>query len=165
MMEDQTETIDDSQDVAEGRIQDESPEGSDLKSDPQNESSTESRKDSDDEPQNDPSEDEPDTFSRDYVEKLRDENAKYRQRAQRADDLARKVHRLLVERTGRLADPEDLPFDEKFLDDEESLNTAIEDLVSRKPHLAARRPVGNVGQGVGDGSNVDLAAILRNAAS
>src|SRR5699024_1753562 len=34
---------------------------------------------------------EPDTFPREYVEKLRDENARYRQRAGTADDLARRV--------------------------------------------------------------------------
>ena len=31
----------------------------------------------------------PDTFPRSYVEQLRQENGKYRQRAQRADELAR----------------------------------------------------------------------------
>jgi hypothetical protein len=33
-------------------------------------------------------EEEPETFPREYVEKLRDESAKHRTRAQRADDLA-----------------------------------------------------------------------------
>lgn len=163
MMNDQdTNHVEDSEDARvqdakqEGDISDVAPEGHDLKSDPESEASAESRN---------RDEDEPDTFPRDYVEKLRDENAKYRQRAQKTDELSRRVHRLLVERTGRLADPDDLPFDEAFLDDEDALNTAIEDLVARKPHLAARKVSGNVGQGVPDGSNVDLATILRNAAS
>lgn len=112
------------------------------------------------EPQEDP--EEPDTFPRDYVEKLRDENAKYRQRAQRADDLAHRLHTALVAATGRLADPSDLDFDEAHLDDEDALRTALDDLLARKPHLASRRPRGDVGQGVtGTSGAVDLAGILR----
>ena len=108
---------------------------------------------------------EPDTFPREYVEKLRDENARYRQRAGTADDLARRVHRLLVERTGLLADPDDLEYVEEHLEDEDALTTAIDDLLARKPHLAARRPRGDVGQGVTDAGGTDLAAILRRAAN
>ena len=108
---------------------------------------------------------EPDTFPRDYVEKLRDENARYRQRAGKADDLARRVHRLQVAATGLLADPDDLEFNEDHLDDEEALTAAIEDLLARKPHLAARRPRGDVGQGITDTGPVDLAAVLRRAAN
>lgn len=108
---------------------------------------------------------EPDAFPRDYVEKLRDEAARYRQRAGQADQLAKRVHRLMVERTGRLADPDDLPFDQAHVDDEDALTTAIEDLLARKPHLASRRVVGDVGQGVTDNAPTDLAAILRRAAN
>lgn len=108
---------------------------------------------------------EPDTFPRDYVEKLRDENARYRQRAGKADDLARRVHRLQVEATGLLADPDDLEFNEDHLDDEEALTAAIDDLLARKPHLAARRPRGDVGQGIPDAGTTDLASILRRAAN
>lgn len=106
-----------------------------------------------------------DTFPRDYVEKLRDENARYRQRAGKADDLARRVHRLQVEATGLLADPDDLEFNEDHLDDPDALASAIEDLLARKPHLAARRPRGDVGQGIADAGGTDLAAILRRAAN
>ena len=106
-----------------------------------------------------------DTFPRDYVEKLRDENARYRQRAGKADDLARRVHRLQVEATGLLADPDDLEFNEDHLDDEEALTAAIDDLLARKPHLAARRPRGDVGQGITDAGTTDLASILRRAAN
>ena len=108
---------------------------------------------------------EEDTFPREYVEKLRDENARYRQRAGKADDLARRVHRLQVAATGLLADPDDLEFNEDHLDDEEALTAAIEDLLARKPHLAARRPRGDVGQGITDTGPVDLAAVLRRAAN
>ncbi|MEZ5211275.1 hypothetical protein [Gordonia sp. (in: high G+C Gram-positive bacteria)] len=58
---------------------------------------------------------EPEMFSREYVEKLRQENGKYRQRAQRADDLAHRLHRALVEQTGRLADPPIWSSSETFL--------------------------------------------------
>ena len=108
---------------------------------------------------------EPDTFPRDYVEKLRDESAKYRQRAGKADDLARRVHRLQVEATGLLADPDDFEFNEDHLDDPDALTAAIEDLLARKPHLAARRPRGNIGQGIPDAGTTDLASILRRAAN
>lgn len=108
---------------------------------------------------------EPDTFPRDYVERLRDENAKYRQRAQRADDFAHRLHTALVAATGRLADPGDLDFDEAHIDDEGALRTALDDLLARKPHLASRRPRGDVGQGVtGTSGAVDLAGLLRSRA-
>lgn len=111
-------------------------------------------------------EEEPETFPRKVVEDLRRENATYRTRAQRADDLAARLHTALVAATGRLADPSDLPFDEGHLDDENALSTAIDDLLSRKPHLASRRPAGDVGQGATpSGEAVDLAGILRARAS
>jgi len=104
------------------------------------------------------------TFPREYVEKLRDENAKYRQRAQRADDLAHRLHTELVRATGRLADPTDLEFDEGHLEDPDALTAAVEDLLARKPHLASRTPRGDVGQGHTGTETVDLAGILRAAA-
>ena len=100
------------------------------------------------------------------VEDLRRENAKYRDRAKRADDLGERLHIALVTATGRLADPTDLQYDEQHLDDEDALSAAVDDLLSRKPHLASRRPSGDVGQGAtGSGDNVDLAGILRSRAS
>ena len=87
------------------------------------------------------------TFPRAVVEKLRKENAGYRQRAQRANAYAERLHLELVRATGKLADPSDLPFDETYLDDPEALADAIDELLERKPHLASRRPVGDIGQG------------------
>lgn len=114
------------------------------------------------EPVEEPTDEEQDTFPRDYVEKLRDENAKYRQRAQRADDLAHRLHNALTEATGRLADASDLPFDESHLDDPEALQRAIQELLEKKPHLGSRKPVGNIGQGVSSSTDaVDLAAMMR----
>ena len=87
------------------------------------------------------------TFPRAVVERLRAGNARYRQRAGQAEALAERLHVELVRSTGRLADPTDLPFDEAHLDDPEALAGAVEDLLARKPHLAARRPSGDIGQG------------------
>jgi hypothetical protein len=109
---------------------------------------------------------EPETFPRDYVEKLRKESAGYRDRAKRADDLAHRLHTALVTATGRLADATDLQFDEEHLEDPQALTQAIDGLLERKPHLASRTPRGNVGQGVGDATDtVDLAGLLRARAS
>lgn len=109
---------------------------------------------------------EPETFDRAYVEKLRDENAKYRQRAGRADDLAAALWSARVAATGRLADPTDLgmPADADPLD-AEAVEVAVTELLARKPHLASRKPRGDVGQGVaGSTSSVNLAGMLRSRA-
>ena len=89
----------------------------------------------------------PETFPREYVEKLRTENGKYRQRASESDSLAKRLHAELVRATGRLADPTDLPFDNDHLVDADKLAGAIDELLESKPHLATRRPTGDIGQG------------------
>jgi hypothetical protein len=94
-----------------------------------------------------PTDADPDTFPREVVERLRQENGRYRQRAQRADSLAHRLHTELVRATGRLADPSDLDYADEHLDDPDTLAAAIDDLLARKPHLASRRPVGDIGQG------------------
>lgn len=105
------------------------------------------------------------TYKRADIEKLRQENGKYRQRAQRADDLAQRLHTELVRATGKLADPTDLPFDEDHIIDAGKMTAAIDELLTRKPHLASRRPRGEIGQGVSPAAgSVDLAAILRGKA-
>ena len=88
------------------------------------------------------------SFPKPYVDKLRKEAADNRAKAKRTDDLAARLHTALVQATGKLADPADLPFDESHLDDAEALDAAIEELISQKPHLASRTPRGNIGQGV-----------------
>lgn len=106
------------------------------------------------------------TFPRSYVEELRQENGRYRQRAQRADDLAAALWAARVTATGRLADPTDLvmPDDADPLD-ADAVTAAVEELLERKPHLASRKPRGDVGQGAtGDSDRVDLAGILRSRA-
>jgi len=107
--------------------------------------------------------DDGDTFPRAYVEKLRKESADYRTRAQRADDLAKRLHTSLVAATGRLADPTDLPYDEAHLDDPDALTAALDDLLATKPHLASRKPMfGDIGQGeTGGSADVSLLDIMR----
>lgn len=89
----------------------------------------------------------PEMFPRQVVEDLRKENGKYRQRAQQADTYAARLHTEMVKATGRLADPTDLPFDEDHLADAGNMVAAIDALLEAKPHLASRRPVGDIGQG------------------
>lgn len=106
----------------------------------------------------------PDTFPRDYVEKLRRESAGYRERAKRVDELERRLHAALVKADGRLADPADLEFNVEHLDDPEALEAAITGLVERKPGLRARQYRGDVGAGKRGGSNVkpvDLIELMR----
>ncbi|MCQ4365870.1 hypothetical protein KQR54_33210 [Mycobacterium gordonae] len=93
-----------------------------------------------------------DKFPRAYVEKLRTEAKDNRHRAEtaesRSDELTRQLFTLRVQATGKLADPTDLEFDADLLTDDDTLNAAIDDLISRKPHLKARKIGGSVGQGV-----------------
>jgi hypothetical protein len=110
----------------------------------------------------------PETFTREYVQKLRDEAAGHRVKAKRADALAARLVTAQAALTGRLADPTDLPFTEDLLDDdglvdETKVRAAVDDLINRKPHLAARRPTGDVGLGArAETSEMGLAALLRS---
>ena len=117
------------------------------------------------EPQETPQEPQEDdeTFPRAYVEKLRQEAAEARVRAKKADDLARELFTARVAATGRLADPNDLPFDDALLADMPALEAAIDELVAQHPHYAARRPRGDIGQGAtgSDAGTVNLAGLLR----
>lgn len=98
--------------------------------------------------EDDPNEtDEGDTFPRKYVEDLRKENAKYRERAQESEKIAQRLQTALVSLDGRLADPEDLPFDWAYLEDENALSEAIAELIARKPGLRAQQLAGDAGQG------------------
>lgn len=110
---------------------------------------------------------EPETFPREYVEQLRKENAEQRTRAKRGDALAQRLVLAYAQALGRLADPTDLPFDEELCDedgipDPARIADAVDELLTRKPHLGDRRPRGDVGQGAtAETSTVDLAGMLR----
>ena len=108
-----------------------------------------------------------DTFPRAYVEDLRAESAKHRTEAKEArealEPLQQRLFAVLVEGTGRLADPSDLAFDAALLDD--GLEAAIDALLEAKPHLASRRVVGDVGQGAGEPvESFSLAGLLSATA-
>jgi hypothetical protein len=107
-----------------------------------------------------------DSFPRDYVERLRKENAGYRQKGkdaeERSEALAKRLHTALVAVTGRLQAAEDLPFDAAHLDDPDKLSEAIDAILTERPHLKARKVTGDVGQGERDTAETfDLAAALR----
>ena len=91
--------------------------------------------------------DDAETFPRSYVERLRRENQRYREQAGHAEEYAHRLHTELVRATGRLADPTDLAFDADHLADADQLDAAITALLDAKPHLASRRPAGDIGQG------------------
>lgn len=104
------------------------------------------------------------TFSRAYVEKLRKENAKYRERAGKTDELAHRLHTALVAADGRLADPADLEFNEEHLDDPEALAAAVAELIERKPGLRAQKLRGDVGagdRGTRKSPPADLISLIR----
>jgi hypothetical protein len=111
------------------------------------------------------------TFDREYVEKLRRSEAGYRQRARRADALGAALVTSYAELTGKLADPTDLPYSDELCDEhgvpvEAKVRAAVDELLARKPHLASRRPAGDVGQGArpGEPDGVSLAGLLRAGA-
>ena len=105
---------------------------------------------------------EPETFPRSYVEDLRQENGKYRQRAQTGRPYAQRLHTELVRATGKLADPTDMPFDETHLDSPDTLTEAIDELLhASRTWPRVGRP-DDIGQGATpSASTVDLAALLR----
>lgn len=112
---------------------------------------------------------ETDTFTREYVQELRDESAARRVQAREAQEamepLQQRLFAALVERTGLLADPSDLPFDAALLEDETALQAAVEGLIETKPHLASRRVGGDVGQGrTGTKDDFSLAGMMAGRA-
>lgn len=102
------------------------------------------------------------TYSREYVDNLRQENAKYRTRAKEVDGLKARLFEALVKADGRLQDATDLPFDEALLD--VGLEDAITELITAKPHLKARRVQGDIGAGKRGSSSdeFDLLGAIRN---
>jgi hypothetical protein len=111
-----------------------------------------------------------DTFPRAYVERLRTESAAHRTSAREAREEAQQLRGELwqarVAAAGRLADPADLPVPEGADVEPDTVSAAIDDLLSRKPHLAARRAGGDIGQHQQRGSTdtVSLAGMLQRGA-
>ena len=118
------------------------------------------------EPEPDPA---AETFPRNYVDKLRRQNAEHRKRATAAaeetDRLARALFTERVAALGLLADPTDLAYDADVLDSPDALRAAAEALLADRPHLRTRRITQRVGQGIPPAADtVSLAAILRQRA-
>ncbi|MDG4669001.1 hypothetical protein [Mycobacterium sp. 236(2023)] len=92
------------------------------------------------------------TVKRSYISQLRTEAKDHRHRAETAeqnlDATLRQLFTAQVTATGKLADPEDLDYDAELLADADKLTAAVDELITRKPHLAARKVMGSVGQGV-----------------
>ncbi len=108
-----------------------------------------------------PAEPEGDTFTREYVQDLRQESAGYRTQLRTVQE---RLHSELVRATGLLADPADLEFDPEHLEDPEALQAAIAALVEAKPHLKARSfAPGGAAQGAKNAASggVDLLGMLR----
>lgn len=105
-----------------------------------------------------------DSFPREYVEELREENKRYRLKAKSAEELQTRLHEALVRLDGRLADPTDLKFSEDYLNNPDALADAITDLVARKPGLKAQQFSGDVGMGKRGSAQkppADLISIIR----
>ena len=98
----------------------------------------------DDSPETAQGDSEPDddgrTFNYDYVKGLREEAKSWRLKAARADELEARLHSELTKADGRLADPQDLPFDPEHLADPQKHADAITELLKAKPHYATRKP-------------------------
>jgi hypothetical protein len=97
--------------------------------------------------------DEPESFSREYVSQIRQEAADRRKAAteatQRADDLSRQLFLAKVAATGKLADPNDLPYDPDLVGNDDAMSAAIDSTLTAHPHYASRKPVPgtSIGQG------------------
>ena len=105
---------------------------------------------------------EPETFPREYVEKLRKEAADNRAKAKAAESLQHEVFGLRVAALGKLHDSSDMPFDPALLEDPDKLAQAVDELVTRKPYLARQVVAGSIGQGAAPATpSVSLIDALR----
>ena len=134
------------EDVAAGTDRDEAADDRDEAADDRDEAADDRDEAADD---RDEAGDDRDTFPREYVEQLRGEARRHRQAARDAEqavaDLEAEVWRMRVTSTGRLADPSDLPIPEDRL--AADVDAEVTALLAAKPHLAARRAGGRIGQG------------------
>lgn len=107
------------------------------------------------------------TFSREYVQSLREEAATYRTRAKNADTYREALWAERVKADGRLVDADDLPMGDADPLDADAVSAAVSELIERKPHLKRREAAGVVGQGLTDpqdDSAVSLTSWLRGNA-
>lgn len=126
--------------------------------------------DDEDQDDEDDEDDDGDTFPRHYVERLRSRSAGYRARAKTAEGRVTELEQALYTERVRaldvLADPTDLPYDPDALDDPDALRAAVDELVSKRPHLRRRgvaRDTGSREQHEG-GDSVSLLGLMRGGA-
>lgn len=91
-----------------------------------------------------PAEDEPQTFSADYVKQLREEAAAHRVKAKRTDEANERMVRTIAQMDGRLHDAGDVALSDDMLDesgivDPDRVRESIAALIEAKPHLAKPR--------------------------
>lgn len=107
------------------------------------------------------------SFSREYVEKLRNKGANYRLRAKESEQRLETVQRALfaerVQRLDLVVDPQEVPYNAELLDSEEELLEHIEELLTAKPYLRKRKAGGDIGQHDKhtDGGGFSLLGALR----
>lgn len=105
-----------------------------------------------------------DTFPRAYVEELRKESAKYRERAAQAEKVGaerdKALFTALVKLDGRLADPAALTFDPALLDPA-AIESKITEAIAANPRLAKTAVGGDIGQGQKGGAAFDLISFIR----
>lgn len=105
------------------------------------------------------------TFDYDYVKSLREESQGYRTQLREQQSTAETLRASLwatkLAAMGKLADPTDLPMPEGAdPTDDDAMSAAVDDLLSRKPHLAARRARGDIGQHETPDSDGDSFSLL-----
>lgn len=99
-----------------------------------------------------PAEDEPTTFSAEYVRELRAEAAQHRVRAKLVDTANERLAAAYAAADGRLVDPDALRltddlFDDDGLADPGRVRDAITALIDAKPYLKSRKPTTTIDQG------------------
>lgn len=97
-------------------------------------------------------EDDPATFSREYVAKLRQEAAEARVKAKRTDDANARLLAAYVAGTGRIVDPDAVALSDDLIGDDglvdrEKVAAKVDALVAAKPYLASRTPTSPIPQG------------------
>lgn len=103
------------------------------------------------------------------LSRARNDAASYRRRLrdteQQLDQARRQLWQATVAQTGRLVDPDDLPYDgdaDQADDRDDQITGQIDTLLQRKPHLGSRRPRRDMGTGQRDRSDgAVLTDILR----
>jgi hypothetical protein len=116
-------------------------------------------------------EQEPETYSAEYVKELRAEAAERRVKAKKVDAANERLARAYAAQDGRLIDAAELQFDPSLLDDDglvdaQRVSDRISTLLQSKPYLASMRPVQPVAQGVREDlpEQPGLFALLRERA-